>query len=148
MLPRLFSRPPSPRIWFWIIAITLVIIVIFIWTEIARADMPAPSCPPDREATVVRAVAPDTRVVSPIIMFMSTPSIETDVLVSIDTDGKVKSATVQKASGYRQFDQETLRAARLSEYAPAITNCRAEPGTYLFRATFPPPDQARTPSPE
>jgi TonB family protein len=135
MIPRLF-------------AITLVIIAIFVWTEIARADTPAPSCPPDREATVIRAVTPDTQIVLPIIMFMSTPSIETDVLVSIDTEGKIKSATVQKRSGYRQFDQETLRAARLSEYAPAIANCRAAPGTYLFRATFPPPDQARTPSPE
>jgi TonB family protein len=148
MIPRLFSTPRSPRIWFWMIAIALVIVGVFIWTEIARADTPASSCAPDREATVVRAVAPDYRVFEAIIMFMNTASIESDVLVSIDADGKITSATVQKPSGYRQFDQETLRAARLSEYAPAITNCQAVPGTYLFRATFPPPGPASTPLPE
>jgi TonB family protein len=89
------------------------------------------TCSPDRQATVVRAVAPDY---PQVLRQMDTGPLTTLILVTINPDGSIKSLAVQKSSGYYYFDVAAKQAARASEYIPRIVGCKPVTGTYIFRA--------------
>jgi TonB family protein len=61
-----------------------------------------------------------------------------DVLVKIAADGEVASTKVIKSSGNADIDAATVTAARASTYAPAMKNCKASGGSYVFQASFNP----------
>lgn len=62
----------------------------------------------------------------------------TSVQVAIEPDGTLQDAWVWGPSGHQAFDDESLRAARISTYEGARAYCRAVPGEYFFRVTFDP----------
>jgi TonB family protein len=62
----------------------------------------------------------------------------TSVMVAIGSDGTLADAWVWGPSGYEAFDDEALRAARLSKYTGPAAYCKPVPGYYFFRVTFDP----------
>jgi TonB family protein len=58
--------------------------------------------------------------------------------VVISPSGTVVSVDVAKSSGVAALDEATVTAARASTYKPAMSNCKAVQGTYLFKAQFNP----------
>jgi TonB family protein len=60
------------------------------------------------------------------------------VEVAIGADGKLADAWVWGPSGYKAFNDETLRAARSSTYEAARAYCQAVPSEYFFSVTFDP----------
>ncbi len=84
------------------------------------------------DASVVNAAAP--------IPPKGTVKVSTDatVRVGIAPTGTVTYVTVVKSSGVSAIDIATAEAARASTYKPAVSNCKAVAGTYLFHAMFRP----------
>jgi hypothetical protein len=58
-----------------------------------------------------------------------------EVLVTVNPDGTVKSAVLQKSLGFGA-DERALTDARQSNYQPKTVNCKPVEGTYLFREMF------------
>ena len=88
---------------------------------------------PFKPAVVTAAVAPD---LPDIVREEGVDRSTTLVEVAVGADGSLKDAWIFSSSGFPQFDEATLRAARLSRYEPERSFCRAAPGTYLFRGVF------------
>jgi TonB family protein len=63
-------------------------------------------------------------------------NVSVEMTVDISATGAVSSVQVTKSSGDPDIDSAALDAALKSTYQPKITNCKAVPGTYLFRADF------------
>lgn len=59
-----------------------------------------------------------------------------DVLVVVNADGSVMSASVQRSSGDVQNDADAVKAARAATYNPKEANCAPVQGTYLYRAVW------------
>jgi TonB family protein len=80
----------------------------------------------NRSATVVNPVAPEIP--------KGTPSVRADVtaLVAVTPHGNVSSVKIVKSSGVWAIDEATVHAATQSQYAPAMSNCKAVAGSYLF----------------
>ncbi len=96
----------------------------------ATLASPTPSCPPDRPATVVKAVSPD---VPRSLRDVNFRSLVVIVNVAVDASGNVQSLTIRQSSGYVEMDKAALRAAQQSTYAPAIVDCVPAAGSYAFR---------------
>ncbi|HTV93793.1 MAG TPA: M56 family metallopeptidase [Verrucomicrobiae bacterium] len=64
--------------------------------------------------------------------------LHADALVTVAADGDVVSAKIVTSSGDPAVDKATLDAAEASTYAPAVGNCKAKEGSYLFHAEFNP----------
>lgn len=62
------------------------------------------------------------------------PNVSAVVLVTVAANGEPVSAKVSKSSGNAGFDRATVKAALASTYSPAMSNCKAITGQYLFRA--------------
>jgi TonB family protein len=90
---------------------------------------------PSTQVAVTHAVAPDVTGI-PISHTMSA-----EVLVTVNPDGAVKGAAVQKSSGVLAVDNAVVRAARASSYQPRTEDCGPVQGTYVFRADFKPNSQ-------
>jgi TonB family protein len=86
----------------------------------------------DHGATVTNAVAP----IPP--KGASNGQVNATVRVGVAPTGTVTSVTVVKSSGVPTIDTATAQAARASTYKPAMSNCKAVSGTYLFHAEFSP----------
>lgn len=57
----------------------------------------------------------------------------TVILVTVNPDGSVKSAVIQKSSGTPSLDAQSLADAKSSTYKPKTINCKPVEGTYLYR---------------
>jgi TonB family protein len=89
------------------------------------------SVPNVQAATVYGAVADRPQLADQMHL-----SGTTLVQVDLDETGNLISAEVAKSSGVRAFDRAALEAARASKFRPAIQNCTATPGSYLFEVDF------------
>jgi TonB family protein len=58
------------------------------------------------------------------------------VQVDIDENGNLLSAEVAKSSGAGVLDRAALEAARNSKFRPAVLNCTATAGSYVFEVDF------------
>ena len=95
--------------------------------QLAQADCTTP----DQPASVVETAQPNY------------PSIgwlpgDRSVVVQVDLtpSGSLAGASIAHSSGVFEFDREALRVAHASRYAPAIANCRATGGSFLYEVTF------------
>ncbi len=94
-------------------------------------DAPACSVPNVQASTAYAAIAD-----RPDIANQYHLSGKTLVQVDIDAAGNLIGAEVAKSSGYGVLDRAALDAARASKFSPAVQNCTATPGSYLFEVDF------------
>jgi TonB family protein len=99
----------------------------------APTATPKPACAqPDTAARVVQAAQPET----PDGALSSTTQARVEVRVDLSDSGRVLGASVYASSGDMQLDAAAVAAARRSEYAPAVTSCVRQPGSYKFVVEF------------
>jgi TonB family protein len=86
----------------------------------------------DHEATVTNAAQPEIP--------KGTPKVSADAIarVAIAPTGTVVSVKIVRSSGVPGIDKATVDAAQASQYAPAMSNCKAVAGSYLFRVQVSP----------
>jgi TonB family protein len=106
---------------------------------LAATPSPAPTATPkpacaqaDTAARVVQAAQPET----PDEALSSTTLARVEVRVDLSDSGRVLGAAVYASSGDMQLDAAAVAAARRSEYAPAVTSCVRQPGSYKFVVEF------------
>src|SRR6185437_10715025 len=91
----------------------------------------AVACADDRSAQVMRAAQPD---------FPDGKTLHGQrvslVKVSVSATGHVSGTSVYKSSGDAALDHAAIVAAMASTYQPAIKDCKAVTGSYLFRVEF------------
>ena len=66
-------------------------------------------------------------------------TLTVEVIVSVDAQGKVARAVVEKTSGQEPFDQAALEAAKRLEFTPATRNGQPIPARVRHRYEFLPP---------
>ena len=86
-----------------------------------------------RYATVTTMVPPDFPVSA---LQMANGPARTEVMVSLDANGRVTAEQVIQSSGVLALDESALRAAKESKYAPRMVDCKPVAGRYLFKVTF------------
>lgn len=98
------------------------------------APTPTPrSCThPYVDARTVRAIEPDY----PEIARERGAAGTAEVQVTLSPTGAVRDLKIYRSSGDNALDIEAIKAARASMYAPAIEDCAAVGGQYIFRAEF------------
>jgi TonB family protein len=89
---------------------------------------------PDRSASIVRSATPEMPAFAKLAGASGTVGVRVDLM----PDGSLEDATISQSSGNAALDDEALRVARESEYAPALQGCRAVPGSYLVTVIFDP----------
>jgi TonB family protein len=123
--------------------ILLFVQLLLAQTTPAPVATASPACSkPDRPATVSRAVAPEY---PEPLQQLGLGVLDAYAQVTVDPSGKILKATILKSSGYALWDSSTLRAARLSEYAPKLVDCHPTIGTYIFRGVAWPPNMTMPP---
>ncbi|MGH7737467.1 MAG: energy transducer TonB [Candidatus Tyrphobacter sp.] len=60
------------------------------------------------------------------------------ILVQLDADGSVQSASIEQSTSSPSFDALSMEMARDTEYAPARHDCKAIASSYLFRVQWAP----------
>jgi periplasmic protein TonB len=98
---------------------------------------PAPggsSCP-ETDVQLVKAAQPEYPAAA--MKFIIDP-VSVQVIVMVNADGSVQTASVARSSGYSQPDAAALKAAEDSTYKPKTVNCKPVRGLYLFQAEFKP----------
>lgn len=107
-------------------------------SALSRPVAPSPvACPPDGEARVTSAIEPDF----PQFAMDQRVGGVVSVSVTLDDEGLVEAVDVVKAPfvdlrAASALKNATVVSAASSTYAPAIKNCKAIGGTYLFRAEY------------
>jgi hypothetical protein len=93
-------------------------------------------CPPDSLPKPESLVQPgdvvlknDTKLTGPVMGIVN---------ARISASGALTGATIYMSTNNMHLDQAMLHAAVLTVYAPAIANCNAVDGTYLYRYKFVP----------
>ena len=94
----------------------------------AALSDPKPCTTPDRPASTVRAVEPQTPAAG-LSGFVT-------VQVLLDTSNNVISTRIQKSAGSVPLDLAALSAARRSEFQGQTFRCRRVIGSYLFGVEF------------
>jgi TonB family protein len=65
--------------------------------------------------------------------------VKSQVLVTLDPQGKIENVALYKSSGFDALDDAALSAARKSTYAPTVVDCKpVDGGQYVFAALFTP----------
>jgi TonB family protein len=98
----------------------------------AAATLAAPSCAADRSAQIIGN--PDPRL--PEIARQQGVDGSVVIRVGVSAMGLLENASVAQSSGNSLLDEEALRVARRSQYAPAVHDCRAIAGAYLYVVSF------------
>jgi protein TonB len=99
----------------------------------APTPTPKPACAaPNVDARIVSKVDPDY----PEIARQQGVAGTATVKVTLGANGSVVGVSIARSSGNGALDNEAQRAARLSTYAPEISNCEKVAGSYLFVAEF------------
>jgi TonB family protein len=111
------------------LALALLAIVLQTTTGQAAPAMVAVTSPSNcnHDATVIDPVAPKIP--------EGTPKVNTVVTVRVVVapSGTVTSIKMVKSSGVQAIDTAAVDAAQASKYAPAMSDCKAIQGAYLFR---------------
>jgi TonB family protein len=121
----------------------LALATLLAWTGSARAQAPPPAPPPPP------AAAP---VITPPVLKMNEGAVYPEealkagihekvtvtLVLEIDAEGAVKSATVDKPVGHG-FDEAAVDAAKRLVFAPATRDGRPVPSKIRFNYEFPPP---------
>lgn len=97
----------------------------------ATPPSPPPSiCP----STEVAQVTPHGPIPSATPLKQTGPPylVYATVLVTVNPDGSVKDAVLEKHSGFSGTDSLAVQRARRAVYRPKTVNCAAVEGTYLF----------------
>lgn len=104
----------------------------------AVAASPSPPSPgrctnPDAPAGVLAAASPP-----PIPAAVRAQDVTgmAAVLVHLDPNGTVTTATIEQSTNSPSFDAIAMEMARETQYAPARHACAAVASTYLFRVQF------------
>jgi TonB family protein len=87
------------------------------------------------DAHVVKAAIPEVEGLSQETLLQH---LATEMQVTVAADGSVKSVAITKSSGYLDFDQAAIRAAKHSTYSPAFVNCHPQGGVAPFEAKLAP----------
>ncbi|PZR58538.1 MAG: hypothetical protein DLM50_03400 [Candidatus Meridianibacter frigidus] len=97
---------------------------------------PKPQCAePNKDAVATSLVAPEypesakTANLGPVVVI---------VKVALSAGGSVLDTSIIQSGNNSALDQEALRSARHSSYAPEVRNCVPVAGVYSFRAQFDP----------
>ncbi|HET9030263.1 MAG TPA: energy transducer TonB [Candidatus Aquilonibacter sp.] len=91
---------------------------------------------PNRDAKVVDPKPPH---VSEAYLKANKPKGAVILTVAVDPKGAVSSVTIKSSTISDQtLVKASIEAARTSTYAPAMHDCKAVAGTYLFRVQFAP----------
>lgn len=85
-------------------------------------------------ASIVSAVPAEM----PVIEALENISGQSEILVKLDANGKLSSASVNTSSGHRRFDESALRAVRSSTFTPERVDGHPVAGSYLVEVTFDP----------
>jgi protein TonB len=95
---------------------------------------PPPACAkPDVAAHVITTVEPE---IPEAARALGQVTGVVNVRVDLSESGSVLGVAVARSAGNGALDAAALDAARHSTYAAAIEDCRAQPGSYLFRVEF------------
>ncbi len=97
----------------------------------ASAPDPALCAVADVPATVLRPMEPDP----PVAAMQNRISGMVKVLVSLDADGRVVDATIEKSDA-AVLNAASLTAARQSTYQPALHDCKPVPSRYTFAVEY------------
>jgi TonB family protein len=110
-----------------------------LWSPFAAADKPSPSATgcASAEVSIKKPAPPGLPGSFPQVGPNLYPdAIIADILVVVNADGSVMSASVQRSSGNLKDDTDAVRAAYAATYNPKEVNCALEQGTYLYRAVW------------
>ena len=93
----------------------------------------APPAPPNQD----RCNHP-VRIVdfAPPISFSAKGHGDTVVRLIIAPDGHIKEATIVQRTADEKADQEGLRMAKASKYAPAMKDCNPIEASFIFTASY------------
>ncbi|HTV92676.1 MAG TPA: energy transducer TonB [Verrucomicrobiae bacterium] len=113
-----------------ILALLLTVVLQTTTGQAAVAAANPSNC--NRDATILYAAQPEIP--------KSTPKVTANVTVRVDIapTGTVTSVSIVKSSGVSAIDLATAEAARASKYKPAMSNCKAVQGSYLFHVAVSP----------
>ena len=84
---------------------------------------------PFQDATATRTVRPEY----PMMARRPAIDVTSTIQVAINADGSPADAWVFYPSGFPQFDDAAIQAARQSKYRAGIAYCEAVPGLYLLK---------------
>lgn len=70
-----------------------------------------------------------------------------NLIVTVGPDGKLQSARIAQSSGDMALDAAAMQAARDSQFAPKIVDCRPVSGQYLLHETLDPSETSGRPAP-
>jgi TonB family protein len=105
-----------------------------ILTPMVIADTPACNTP-NKTVTLTQAITPDY---PDSAKDLGLGHLVILVAVTVDGDGKVIDARIQRTSYNMALDRSALLAAHFSSYSPMIQNCQATTGSTIFRADMNP----------
>jgi TonB family protein len=97
---------------------------------------PSPACSvPNASAAVLQqapAYYPDSA------RFLNLGPAVVTVSVTVDANGRMRSASIVKSSANLALDQAALRAARNSTFSPKVVDCTTVEGIYFMRVEIDP----------
>lgn len=102
---------------------------------LASPSATASTCPTTPVTRVKRIRPPDAEWPSADHWCKGISCFVVEILVTVNADGTVRSAAVQKTNDYLS-GQTALHEARQSTYIPATLDCEPVSGTYVFRELF------------
>jgi len=86
----------------------------------------------DRVASVLDAATPEWPTFAHEFDMHGTVKLAIDLA----SDAAVTNVAVAKSSGFVPLNREALRVGAASTFAPAVTKCKRQPGTYAFFVNF------------
>lgn len=115
---------------------TLAVMLTLLLAQVTPSPSPSAStCPQTNVKRVKSTNAPDSEWPGHDKWCTGISCYVVEVVVTVNPDGTVKNAVIQKGWGEGANDA-ALTAARESTYRPKTVNCRPVEGTYLFRELF------------
>ena len=73
---------------------------------------------------------------APPISFSAKGHGDTVIRLIIAQDGRIKEATIAQRTDDAKADQEGLRMAKASKYAPAMKDCNPVEASFIFTASY------------
>ena len=114
---------------------TLAAVLTMLLTQVLPSPLPSATlCPPTDVKRITKNGIPDNSAsLAHAAKWCQGISCEVEeVLVTVNPDGTVKDAVVQRSWG-RGFDDYALETARTSKYIPKTIDCKPVLGTYMYR---------------
>ena len=109
--------------------------MILAGASIAPLTSPSPAATCDRSAIPIAIVSTLPKVtVYP--GYVKEKQLEVLVRISVNAQGDVTDARVEKSSGSTVIDDAAVAVARKRSHTPKMVDCRAIPSTYIVREVF------------